>query len=394
MFKKPIPLTINVLIVLVLALTSCAQATPAPTEVQAPPQTTESNEEMNLPPITIWAGTGPEGTAIEQMAKLYTEQTGNQVNVELMSRSVSRDRILNALASGNSEPDAFYLLGRDMFGYASAGFLAPLDEWILAKEFNINDIPELLWEAGMYDGKWYMVPMDASQETLVYRSDLIEKPPETYEELLELILKFSQSQNPDSPTKYGYAYSAGPNITEGSWMGPLAAYGGFMVDDQGNVGVDSPEAIQTWQWLVDLKCKYNATPPDITAWDYPEILVGLQEGVLAMASFFNAGMPVLNDCSQTPNLCGKFGYSKMPAGPKGPYTRNNPLGMSINVNSKNKEATWAFINFIAGPEGSLLYTKAGGNSPRASVLQNPEIIKDRPWTPEMLEAIRISSASR
>jgi multiple sugar transport system substrate-binding protein len=34
----------------------------------------------------------------------------------------------------------------------------------------------------------------------------------------------------------------------------------------------------------------------------------------------------------------------------------------------------------------LIYTQFGGNSPRTSVLTNPEIVAKRPWLPAMAEA--------
>ncbi len=233
-----------------------------------------------------------------------------------------------------------------------------------------------------------MMPTDLSIETLVYRTDLIPNPPKTWDELLATAKQFTQSINPRSPTKFGWAYSAGPTITEASWMGLLKSYGGAILDAQGNVAVDSPAAIASWTFHVDLLRKYKVTPPDLQAWDYPEILVALQEGVLPMASFFNAGMPVLADCAQSPKVCGKFALVPEPAGPKGSWTRTQTLGLVMNAASGSKDAAWSFISWVTGPQGAVTYSQFGGASPRASVAAVPEIAKARPWTAGMLEAAK------
>jgi ABC-type glycerol-3-phosphate transport system substrate-binding protein len=274
-----------------------------------------------------------------------------------------------------------------MIPYAVGQFIDPLDDYIAKTEgYNLEDIPEGMWPLQQWEGKWFMVPTDISVETTVYRTDLIPTPPKTWEELRELAKTFTKSINPDSPTEFGFAFSAGPTITEGTWYGPLKSYGGAILDAEGKVAVDSPEAIESWSLLVDMLRTDKSTPPDLTAWDYPEILVAFQEGVIPMASFFNAGMPVLSDCEQTPKFCGKFVLLPQPAGPAGAFTRTQTLGLIMNAASENKDATWDFMSWVTGPEGGLTYTQFGGASPRLSVGANEEILKARPWTTAMLEA--------
>jgi ABC-type glycerol-3-phosphate transport system substrate-binding protein len=114
--------------------------------------------------------------------------------------------------------------------------------------------------------------------------------------------------------------------------------------------------------------------------------VGLQNGTLAQASFFTAGMPILTDCAQTPDFCSNLALVVQPAGPAGSKTRVNPLGIVMNAESDNKDALWEFVKFATGKEGGLIYTLAGGQNPRSSVLANPEVAAQRAWIPEVLKA--------
>jgi multiple sugar transport system substrate-binding protein len=149
---------------------------------------------------------------------------------------------------------------------------------------------------------------------------------------------------------------------------------------------DKPEMVAAWKLFVDLKNTDKVTPPDITAWDYPELLEGLKNGTLAQASFFTAGMPILTDCAQSPQICKSIALVAQPAGPAGSRTRVNPLGIMVNAASDKKDATWAFLRFATGAQGGRIYTEAGGANPRLSLLGDAALNASRPWTAEVLKA--------
>ncbi len=355
-------------------------------EVMTTPEP-EPNKEP-LPEILLWAKTGPEGDALEKSAVVYTRETGNPVRVLIVGRAGFRQKYNTALAAGSDEVDGILDIARVTPSLAAAGLLAPLDDYIMNDPaYNLDDIPAPVQFEMMYDGKWYMAPTDISQETLVYRKDLIPEAPKTWVELRENALNFTRSINPDSPTDFGYAYAGMPGNLVGTVLGIQHGYGGKIVDENLCVLVDSPEFIQAFSFLTDMKNIDQATPPDLSAWDYAELLTALQEGIVAQASFFNAGMPVLTDCEQSPDVCNdQIAYVPQPAGPLGSFTRINPLGIMVNSASTRMDAVWAFLSWLTGPDGSLVYTQFGGNSARTSVLTNPEIVAKRPWLPEMSEA--------
>ena len=178
-----------------------------------------------------------------------------------------------------------------------------------------------------------------------------------------------------------------PGNLVGTVLGIQHGYGGNILDENMCVTVDQPEFVEPFKILIDMKNVDKVTPPDLSAWDYPELLIALQEGVVAQASFFSAGMPVLTDCEQSPNVCdGKIAYVPQPAGPEGSFTRVNPLGIMVNAASPRLDAVWAFLSWLTGPDGALVYTQFGGLSPRNSVLTNPEIVAQRPWLAAIAEA--------
>jgi multiple sugar transport system substrate-binding protein len=109
---------------------------------------------------------------------------------------------------------------------------------------------------------------------------------------------------------------------------------------------------------------------------------------VAQAAFFSAGMPILTNCDESPNVCETIGYAPQPAGPVGSFTRVNPLGVMVNSSSPRLDATWTFLEWLTGPDGALIYSQFGGASPRASVLSQPDIVAQRPWLPIVNEAAK------
>jgi multiple sugar transport system substrate-binding protein len=339
-----------------------------------------------LPNVTIWVQSGPEADALTAVAAAYTKATGNPVSVVRQGRADWNRYYETALAAGSRDFDGVLHISRFVPALAAAGLLARLDDYIAASpDYDLADIPGIVQEEMKYDKHWYMAPTDITLETLIYRKDLIATPPKTWAELRDNALKFTQSLNKGSPTRYGYAYAASPGTVMGTFLGIMGSYGANFVDPKGCVTTDTPEMLAAWTFFINLKNVDHVTSPDINTWDYPELLAGLQNGTVAQASFFSSGMPVLSDCSQT-SKCQDFALVAQPAGPKGSKTRVNPLGIMVNAASENKDATWAFLRFATGKEGAAIYTKAGGQSPRLSVLGDASIAASRPWTPEIIKA--------
>jgi ABC-type glycerol-3-phosphate transport system substrate-binding protein len=361
-----------------------------------PPQEIEVEPQ---PEIILWAKAGPEGDALKNAAAVYTRDTGNPVKVLIVGRSGYRQKYQTAFAAGSAEVDGVLDISRMVTSLAASGFLAPLGDMVAAEDYNVDEIPEIVQVEMKFEDEWYMAPTDLSEESLVYRTDLISSPPATWEELRENALNFTKSINPDSPTEYGYSFAGCPGCMVGTWIGIKLAYGADILDENNCVIVDSPEAIESYQFYIDLKNVDEVTPPDVTAWDYPELLVALQEGYVAQASFFTAGMPVLSDCDQTPELCENLAFVRQPAGPAGSWTRVNPLGIMVNAGTERIDAVKAFLSWLTGPDGSKLYTQFGGTSPRPSVLDEA-LQEERPWVAEVFAAaengggsLRIARAS-
>ena len=338
----------------------------------------------------FWAKSGPEGTALLAAAEQYKAETGKQIDVVIQGRSGYRPAYNTALLAGSTEVDAILDTAFVVPGLAAGGHILSVDSYIKAADaegYDSSDFDDVIRSEMSYNGEWYMFPTDISAESLVYRTDLFEKKPETWDELIEMAKEFTRSYNPDSPTEYGFGFSGLNSVLEGTFQGIMKAYGASLVDEETKeILVDSPEAKEAFQIYVDMRNDLKIVPPDVTAWDYAEPLIALQEGVVASAQFFTAGMPDLYSEELTPKYAGKFAFVSQPEGPYGSFTRINPLGIMVNANGQHLDDTIDFLVWLTGKEGGRIYTDAGGASPRRSIMSDPKYIAERPWYEELLYA--------
>jgi multiple sugar transport system substrate-binding protein len=383
--------------VMALIVSACSgtASTASPTTSSAPATSASPSQAATsaapLPQITVLMFPGPEGDAMKASTAEYTKQTGNPVDFQLLGRDTYMQKRALILTGGGSGVD---LIAGDDFNtpsFAAAGALAPIDDYINGDPtYNLADMLQGPKDAAKYNGKTYMFPTDFSTELLFYRTDLIPTPPKTWDEYLQVAKQFTKSVNPQSPTKYGTVYSGKGYISEASWLMPLWDWGGDLLDPSGKVVIDSPAAVSSLDYHLSLLTKWHVVPPETPNSEYPEIQTYLEQGLVAMASQFNAAMPDLQDCTKSPKTCGKIALTAMPAGPVAQVTGAEMLGLWMPANAPQKAAAAAYALWLTGPVGGLFYSKAGGNSPRTSIFSSPEMIKLRPWNPDLLKAMQNS----
>jgi len=402
MTKKILFLLITLIAISTLMLAACATpvATPEtqPTEkAQAqPPVATAQPTQAAAETVKVVIMSGPEADGMKKVAEAYTEKTGNPVEIVEQGRDTYLTLIPTQLLAGTDAFDLAFIQSTMVGELAQAGSILPLDSYLanLSDEESADvDIEDVLVPA-MYNGQIYGLPTDISTLFLYYRSDLIPEPPQTWEEVLGLARQFSQSSNPDSSTPYGLAFDGvpGESLPE-TFYNIMWSFGGEIVDENGEVAVDSAQAVEAGNYLRSL-AEEKLVPPEILTWGFSEVLAAIESGQVAMAvPAWNAAYPII--------LGGNSEYKdviKVAAVPgvtqadgsilRTPYTHS--YFFALNSTSKNLEAAFKFLVWATGKEGGLIYAKAGGAPSRKSVFSSTELADVRPEFPLMLESLEVA----
>ena len=347
-----------------------------------------------------WPG-GPEEEALRKAAETYNADAAeaDQVKLIFFNRDGFFDKLAADLAAGSQEFDinllATYAIGR----------YAPFMQPVMLPDEAGDVFSDKVLATMQFDGQQYGVPTDLSLHFMYYRKDLIDqllsdgdwqarygeisqehlgeamtpKDPDdwTWDDWAATALFFTQSINPDSPTRYGAVLQM-KNLLFNMmvWHSAARAQGGDWMDEGGAITVDSPAfrtALELYKALYDA----GTSPKDSTAYEYAEANAAFGSGQAATMLQWNAAFGDLDDPEKTAAVAGKIGTVAPPTGPDGRYTHIHGLGLGLNKGAKNKEGALKFINWLATADAMELYAQSGG-SPAVSEVITSALSADRP----------------
>jgi multiple sugar transport system substrate-binding protein len=310
--------------------------------------------------LNITLKSAPEVETIRNAVEMYMEQNPDVlIEVNALGRDGYDQRLTTQLLAGSDTIDIFNVTNLVLGQLAASGVVEPLDSYVNqdtlnASGFSIdNFLPSALTMA-RYNDELYGLPYIMSTLLLYYREDLISKPPETWEEYLELAAQLTQENNPTAITQYGTTLQGKRGSTSVSeWSAFLWSHGGDYTID-GQIALESQgaqEALSTYGELY----KRGIVPPDATAYEYGETLEAFQSGLTAMAIQWDAAAGTFANPEASPDIADKFAAAVVPGvrGENGEVTQVPYLQawvLSINAFSQNKEEAYAFLSFLNDPE--------------------------------------------
>ncbi|MFD4633032.1 extracellular solute-binding protein [Streptomyces sp. NPDC058284] len=180
---------------------------------------------------------------------------GYKVDVQVINWNEIDKSVKNMIQAGN-EPDLL-----QTGGYADKvadDLLYKADEVMSAKTRE-NLIPTFA-KAGEVDGTQYGIPWVSSSRVMFYNKAVFKKagiksPPKTWDELAADAKKIKAKKAADTP----YALPLGPEETQGESMLWELGNGGGYTDADGKYTIDSPQNVETFNWL-----KANLVKPGLT----------------------------------------------------------------------------------------------------------------------------------
>lgn len=171
------------------------------------------------------------------------EDLNPDVKIEVVSAGWDEinQKIIQVYQAGQS-PDIIMLGSRSIRQFAEMGILEDMTPF-LDEEYMANRIPEVM-ETANIDGKQYGIPLAMSSRALYYRSDLIENPPTTWEELLETAKAVNEEHG-----IYGFSLPTDIEAGTDEILNFIFQGGGLIVDEAGDFIINSPENVITLDYL-------------------------------------------------------------------------------------------------------------------------------------------------
>lgn len=156
---------------------------------------------------------------------------------------------------GGQGPDLVYSPSDNVGPFEEMGIIKPLDEIFDEEYFSKFTDQAIVWQNGK---PWMIADKLGNHLTLVYNKDLVQTPPTTDKELIELGLKLTKDFNNDGrPDQYGIVW----NYTEPFFFIPFyTGFGGWVIDSLKNPTLDNEAMIRSLNFMAELKHKYKIIP--------------------------------------------------------------------------------------------------------------------------------------
>jgi ABC-type glycerol-3-phosphate transport system substrate-binding protein len=322
--------------------------------------------------ILIPSGNTNEQTMIDSLIAGFNEIYPN-VNIEISYVSVNtyENNIKNLAGTGtlndivwSNSPDFYYLVDKNL--------VLNLNPYINASEtanvFNFEeDFYKIFFDCGSLNGKLYTIPRSADSVVTFINKEILTaagvdlniettvvKNGWTWDEFLSVCAKVRTYLDNNGKST---AYVLDANLT--SWLSVcypmLSAYGGDVVDDNGNIVINSNQAkecIEMVRYMVEQR--YICDSRNSSGSSY-------EAGTSAML-FQSASVSLFADRKA---LLGKADVVSFPL-----ITNNNTpkigcgiAGYAINKETAYKDICWAFLNYMLSYDGQQIMALNGLNLP-------------------------------
>jgi multiple sugar transport system substrate-binding protein len=235
-------------------------------------------------------------------------------------------------------------------------FLAPIEGFDTADFF-----PPLLAMAEI-GGALYGIPRNIDLRLLHYRSDVVETPPSTWDELVALARRTSRA-----PDLYGFVFTGMESGLFGTFFELAESAGARIFPPSLVAEVDNDGGRWALGVLRELYTS-GAAPEAITGWHYDEVHRFFRAGHAAMVSDWPGYYGSYQDASSP--VRGRFRVARMPAGPSGRvccYAGSHTFALT-RAGADCAEAR-QLLHFLTAPEQQVLEAEHGSVPVRQSVMR-------------------------
>ncbi|MDX2138240.1 MAG: sugar ABC transporter substrate-binding protein [Chloroflexota bacterium] len=325
----------------------------------------------------------PHAVASRAAAELFEAETGADVQVLVVPFPNITEKALLDVASGAGEYDVVEIWYTSLGQLASNGVLVDLTEWwdANAEAINAEDFaPTIVEPYTLWDGKRWALPYDGDTHVIWFNTALLEQYgqeiPTTWEEYATVAQAITEAGSADGI--YGAAIQAlpAPIIQISSFANRLGGFGGSFFDAEGNPSINTPEAVDALQNLLDTAPYALPTPASV---GFDETIAAFSTGNVAIAEFWTdfgqivggvEGSTVGDNLAVRPILVGGDNETPRPA-------LNAGFAVGISTLAQDPEVAQAFLEFLARPDINVtLNTIVGGLDPtRLSTFDNPVYIE-------------------
>jgi multiple sugar transport system substrate-binding protein len=359
---------------------------------------------------------------LEELLPDFTAKTGINVTIEQAPYDNLVQKVTLDASTSQGQYDVVSLPYEFLGSFATNGWITPLDDRFADSAsfepgFDPSGIiPALQTASAVWDGATYGAPSNSAVMMMFYRKDLFEDPteqaafkerygydlavPTTWAQYRDAAEFFTRKAGdlaagqPLAADLAGVAMTGKRHVaTVLEWMDYGWTFGGGILDDAGNLVIDSQPSIDSLQYMVDLT---QFAQPGYTSATWDETTAALQQGLAALSITWGDTEGAREAADQSA-VAGKMGYASIPVLNEGD-TNIAHLGSwtyTVPTAGAQQDAAWQFLQWALSTDVQTELAKRGGLPALTSAFQDPELVASLPyWTQELTSLSEAKSRPR
>jgi len=264
--KKSTIVVMSLLVAASMLLASCGPTATTVAPATQPPATqppatvppaTEPPATPTTAPVTITIWHQWDGAYLDAITKVFNQYMTDHPGVTIdLSKPNDVTASLKVAIPAGQGPDILAWANDQIGSNALAGNIVPLDDQGVTMDFLNSTYEPAAVNGVVWQGKIWALPESQEAIALVYNKDLVTADylptdPTNMTDFLAKAEKFYTDKKIPLVCNQGFKGGDAYHIAPVFFGFGLKQY----VDDQGNVTINTPEAINAMKWLLDLKTK-------------------------------------------------------------------------------------------------------------------------------------------
>jgi ABC-type glycerol-3-phosphate transport system substrate-binding protein len=315
---------------------------------------------------------GAEGAIVRQQIARF-QQLHPELRVEMRPTPDAADQRrqlyvqwLNAWAP---DPDILQLDVVWTPEFAAAGWIRPLDE--LPGDHDTADFFPATVAANEWRGRPYAVPWFVDVGMLYWRTDLFDEAPATFDALADGARRAMDAGDVASGFVWqGARYEGLVTV----FVEVLAGFGGAILDDRGDVVVDSDDGVRALTFLRDAVHRDGLSPAGVLTWREEQTRFAFQNGRAAFMRNWPYAAALLREKGESA-VAGRFAVAPMPRERGTPAAALGGAQLAINARSRQPDAAWSLVQYLTAPEQMIERAQVAGQFPSRRSVYGDERLK-------------------
>jgi len=303
--------------------------------------------------------------------------------------------------------------------FAEKDWIAPIDDRLAdtasyAPGFDPQAIIPALWTASSaWRDKTYGAPSNSAVMMMFYRTDLFDDAgeqaafktkygydlavPKTWDAYRDAAEFFTRKAGDTLAGQTltndfaGVAMTGKRHVaTVLEWMNYGWTFGGGILDDAGELVIDSPQSVAALDYMLGLR---DFAQPGYTNATWDETTATLQQGNAALSITWGDTAGAMEATDQSA-VVGKMGYADIPTlkDDDTPIAHLGSWTYVIPSGSANQDAAWLFLQWALSEPVQQSMAEGGGLPALASTFADSELTASLPYWPQELESLSASKS--